>query len=61
MEPVLIDARKAREFVTIAALIATDELRSADYRRGAADVARTLRLYLDALIEDPAGDRQVAA
>ena len=61
MEPVLIDARKAREFVSVAAFIATDELRSADYRRGAEDVVKTLRLYLDALIDDPAGDRKVAA
>ena len=61
MEPILIDARKAREFVNVAAFIAADELRSADYRRGAEDVVKTMRLYLDALIDDPAGDRKVAA
>ena len=60
-EPVLIDARKARGFVDLAASIAADEFRSADYRAGAADLARMLRSYLDELIEDPAGDRQVAA
>ena len=61
MEPVLIDARKARGFVDFAALIAADETKSSDYRAGAANLARMMRLYLDALIADPTGDRQVAA
>ena len=60
-EPVLIDARQARGFVELAALIAADETRTPDYREGAARMAGLLRLYLDSLIEDPAGDRRVAA
>jgi hypothetical protein len=58
----LISAEAARDFLEIVASLAADNAYHSDeYRRGAGETARLFGAYLEALIDDPEADREVAA
>lgn len=56
-----ISAEKALDYLRLLATMHVTYPESTDYRRGAVDLADSFALYLEALIEEPAAEREVAA
>jgi hypothetical protein len=56
-----INAELALDFLKQLAAMHLRYPESTDYRRGAVDITNSMALYLEALIDDPADDRELAA